>query len=364
MADWHSDRASSGGAGGALEWIPQRRTQPTVCVVSVMTDELLADWGGAVVESNANWAVAHGYRYTVFTRLLTPPTLHPVWSNPRALELTLLRGEAECARAFYLDGDALVVGVERSLLALLARFLPPPVHVAFSCHSPFADARGGCRGPLDGAPVGMPGQSTCVCARAEMATRCSSRQRERMLKRPVPGKEAVPWCHINSGAALVRNSASSRALLADWAAMRGCSPGAPGRGAPEQACAQRLQARRRAQTDVVSAAHFNTPAWYHARLAAAADPIVAYAAARAAAWAPLGPDGTRRPGANMQCFNDSSAFVCHMWNAMRYDRATVREVRRVSFRRAAAALRPRLRVLLAARGEAYTSLDEVRPLGG
>lgn len=171
-----SDAASAGGAGGALEWLPQRRTQPTVCVVSVMTSELLADWGGVVVESNANWAVAHGYRYTVFTRLLTPPTLHPVWSNPRALERTLLRGEAECARAFYLDGDALVVGVERSLRPLLARFLPPPVQVAFSCHSPLADARGGCRGPLDGAPVGLPGQSTCACARAAMATRCSSRQ--------------------------------------------------------------------------------------------------------------------------------------------------------------------------------------------
>ena len=147
-----------------------------------------------------------------------------------------------------------------------------------------------------------------------------ARQHERMLERRVLGKVAVPWCQINSGAALVRNSAASRALLADWAAMRGCSPGAPGRGAPEQACAQRLQARRRAETDVVSAAHFNTPAWYHARLAAAADPFAAYAAARGAAWAPLGPDGARRPGANMQCFNDSSAFVCHMWNAMRYDR--------------------------------------------
>ena len=176
FAEDHASTAGAAGASGALEWLPQRRTQPTVCVVSVMTSELLADWGGVVVESNANWALAHGYRYTVFTRLLTPPTLHAVWSNPRALERTLLRGEAECARAFYLDGDALVVGVERSLGPLLARFLPPPVQVAFSCHSPLADARGGCRGPLDGGPVGLPGQSRCVCARAEMATRCSSRQ--------------------------------------------------------------------------------------------------------------------------------------------------------------------------------------------
>ena len=30
----------------------------------------------------------------------------------------------------------------------------------------------------------------------------------RHLERLVAGKEAVPWCHINSGAALVRNSAS------------------------------------------------------------------------------------------------------------------------------------------------------------
>ena len=176
FAEDHASTAGAAGASGALEWLPQRRTQPTVCVVSVMTSELLADWGGVVVESNANWALAHGYRYTVFTRLLTPPTLHAVWSNPRALERTLLRGEAECARVFYLDGDALVVGVERSLGPLLARFLPPPVQVAFSCHSPLADARGGCRGPLDGGPVGLPGQSRCVCARAEMATRCSSRQ--------------------------------------------------------------------------------------------------------------------------------------------------------------------------------------------
>ena len=69
-----------------LDWIPSRRAQPSVCVVSVMTSELLADWGGVAVESNANWAVAHGYRYTVFTRLLAPLTLHAVWSNPRAAE--------------------------------------------------------------------------------------------------------------------------------------------------------------------------------------------------------------------------------------------------------------------------------------
>ena len=131
-------RGTTSSGADVLEWFPQLRTQPTVCVVSVVTSDLLADWGGVVVESNANWAMAHGYRYTVFTRLLTPPTLHPVWSNPRALQRTLLQGEDECARAFYLDGDALVIGVERSLGPLLTRFLTPPVHIVFSCHSPLA----------------------------------------------------------------------------------------------------------------------------------------------------------------------------------------------------------------------------------
>ena len=342
-----------------LDWVPKMRALPTVCVVSTMTGALLDDWGGVAVEANANWAVAHGYRYTVFTAPLMPPTLHAVWSNPRAVQRVLEMGESECARVFYLDGDALINDVSRRLEPLLERFLPATsstgAEVIATCHSPFADEHGGCLGPRDGS-----GWSACTCGRAAMATACTSRKYEKMVERKVLGKAAVPWCFINSGAFLLRNAPRSRALVAQWVGMRGCDPGQPGKGAPEQACIQHLHKRWRATIDIVSAKHFNAPAWHHSRLEKARDPIRAYESARSAPWAPIGKDGKRVPGASMQCFNDSSSFVCHMWNAMRYDKPTVREVRRVVFAASATQRRPQLLALLAARGEVYVSITEKR----
>lgn len=342
-----------------LDWVPAHRAQPTVCVVSTMTGALLDDWGGVAVEANANWAVAHGYRYTVFTALLTPPTLHAVWSNPRAVQRVLRMGESECARVFYLDGDALINDVSRRLEPLLDRFLPATsssgAEVIATCHSPFADENGGCLGP-----PGRSGVSACACGRAATAKTCPSRRYEVMFERRVKGKAYVPWCFVNSGAFLLRNAPGARAVVDRWVGMRGCDPGQPGKGAPEQACIQLQHKHWRATIDIVSAKHFNAPAWHHSRLEKARDPIRAYEAARSAPWAPIGKDGKRVPGANMQCFNDSSAFVCHMWNAMRYEKPTVREVRRVVFAASTAQRRPQLQALLAARGEVYVSIADKR----
>ena len=244
-----------------LDWVPRVRARPSVCVVSVMTAELLADWGGAAVETNANWAVAHGYSYSVFTERLAPPALHAVWSNPRAVAHMLRRGRRECAVVFYLDGDALVSGVERPLESILRRFLPGAegidgdgdgvvdhggstgnnggVEIVASCHSPFADASGGCLGPpelrtrngghhaLSSASSSYGGSSPyggsssiCACGRAAMATTCTDKQRARMLQRPIASKEAVPWCFVNSGAYLVRSYVETKAQLAELSGLQ------------------------------------------------------------------------------------------------------------------------------------------------
>ena len=166
----------------------------------------------------------------------------------------------------------------------------------------------------------------------------------------------------------MRNTPRAREAVAQWIAMAPlrCDAGRPGKGAPEQACMQRLamHPKWRASVDVVSARHFNTPAWFHSRLdttstrpqlepqqqwsssgggggggggATSMDellaPFEAYEAARSAPWVPMvmprvpgggvgghhgrcgaWPCGTtvqRTPGAGMLCLNDSTVFICH-----------------------------------------------------
>ena len=135
-------------------------------------------------------------------------------------------------------------------------------------------------------------------------------------------------------------------------------PGRARQRRAEQACAQRLQARRRAQTDIVPLP------LQHARLVPRASPPprpdrgVRGARARVGALGPAARAAWRQHAVLQR-------LVCvrvPRWNAMRYDRAlcagAARELgaRRRRCGRACAAAR--------GSGEAYTSLDEVRPLGG
>ena len=253
-------------AGAYREWVPLRRSQPAVCVVSVITSNLLGGWGGFAAEQNVNWALVHGYKYGLFLKQLAGAGVPAVWSKPRAALLMLQRGEDDCQVLFHLDGDAVVVDVNRSITALIARLLPAArgPSVIFSCHSPFGHG-GACH-------VGR----TCRCSRAH--TTCTPEQMASMLHRPHMGAKYVPWCLINSGVYLVRNSPRSRELLGWWAGTQECKPGEIGRGAPEQLCAQTMKTRWAAEIDVVSARHFNTPAWFHS--AHLHEPIATYEAAR------------------------------------------------------------------------------------
>ena len=320
-------------AHAVREFQPARRAKPSVCVVTVMTANLLGGWGGHAVEQTLNWALAHGYTYALFTERLVPETIPAVWSNPRAVHVMLERGEDSCAVVFYLDGDAVVNNVSSSLEGTIERLLPldGPSFV-FPCHSPFAEA--------DGATCHVGGQ--CLCGRA--AAGCSARALERMAHRKVTGAKHVPWCLINSGAYLVRNTARARARMRWWAERDGCEAGTLGRGAPEQACAQHMKALWPAEVDVVSARLFNTPAWFDAeRVRRSTDPIAEYVAMRLRASSPD----------ELRCFGDPHQLVCHLWNAVRRRPPQVLAIRQVAFTAALAARRPQLRQLLSERSERY-----------
>ena len=316
------------------EWVPRRRAAPTVCVVSVVTAQLLSGWGGYAVEQNANWALAHGYKYVLFTNILLPSGLPAVWSKPRAALSVLQQGERECAIVFFLDGDAVVHGVHRSLDEVISSFLPVGgPDLVMSCHSPFG-RHGACH-------VG----DSCRCDRS-MAEHCPRRALEKMLERPIAGARVPPYCHINSGAYLARNSAPSLELMGWWALMKGCSSAAFGRGAPEQACAIRMKNQWPRLVDVVSARHFNTPAWFHTNYDSAADPVRVYEAAR-----------LRPNSSGGGCFDDPAAFVCHLWNAMRMSASRLLALREAAFARELNARRPQLHTLVEARGERYINVS-------
>lgn len=170
-----------------------------------------------------------------------------------------------------------------------------------------------------------------------------------MLRRGRSGKGAVPWCHINSGAAIVRNTAESRAMIKWWAYSHGkaCPIGRLGVGAPEQACAQRMKAAWPAAVDVVSARLFNMPAWVDSSILLRGPQ--AYVEARAAA------NSTDQ----LACFRDPAIFVCHLWNAMRRPRAEINALRRAAFADSLNRSRALLTQLVAARGERYVSIAKL-----
>lgn len=185
-----------------------------------MTTDLLGGWGGDATELSLNWALGQGYTYALFMSKLVPPEMPAVWSNPRAVRLLLERGEEACAFAFYLDGDAVATRANSSLEQTIQRLLPAggPVFV-FPCHSPFAERGDGTTCHVGGA---------CRCGRATSG--CGARELAAMTHRKVTGAKHVPWCLINSGAYLVRNTAAAREMMGWWADLRACPPGEIGRG--------------------------------------------------------------------------------------------------------------------------------------
>lgn len=81
------------------EWKPRSRSQPTVCIFSIYTDNLLqaSSWGHSVALQNANYCMAHGYTFSLF---IVPPASSRVsimWLKPRAAVLVARQGAAECS---------------------------------------------------------------------------------------------------------------------------------------------------------------------------------------------------------------------------------------------------------------------------
>jgi hypothetical protein len=64
------------------EWLPTRRSTPSTCVVSMYSANLLkvGEWGRYAAENNLNWALSHGYKYSIFRNRLVNETVSFGWS--------------------------------------------------------------------------------------------------------------------------------------------------------------------------------------------------------------------------------------------------------------------------------------------
>ena len=113
---------------GYHEWRPRRPAAAAICVVTLVTGDLMVptSWASDALEISINWALAHGYTFAVFderyrfsTASLQPLRLHAdsspaahFWRKPLAL-LEMLRKPREaggarepmCGLVLLLDAD-------------------------------------------------------------------------------------------------------------------------------------------------------------------------------------------------------------------------------------------------------------------
>jgi len=371
------------------EWRPHS-VQPHGCIASVMTSNLLGaiSWGAFAIEIAINWALSHGYRYTLFGELHSyrnvsaamPPGVHLDgagawssaatinWAKPRAMLELLERGPHECPWVFFLDGDAIInrasASVEQVLLQPYLSKAPAAVKVVLACHSPFGH-NGDC----------LP----CRCCRAG---HCPA---DELALLP---RNDGSW--VNSGVVFAKNDArgEARRMLAWWASggEGACDPmevpkgssnrakhrpaasrartdrsGPPqpfaSRAPPiallgEQLCAQRMQRRFPDAVDVLNAAVFNTPTWFDpARFAWFDSRVHTHLGVLATVVA-----NESRFGRSWACLS-SSSFVCHLYDVPAASRlAMVRAKLEES--------RPALGAALVQRGERYVSTTGSSPQSG
>lgn len=119
-----------------IEWRPHPQRHNSVCAFTAAVGEASALH--SALEHNANWAVAHGSSYTLFTAPLAPAVLNPQWEKVFAARQMLDRDE--CRWLLHVDADAVVVDVTRDPLQLLHRMeaeaLPARPAIFATCNSP------------------------------------------------------------------------------------------------------------------------------------------------------------------------------------------------------------------------------------
>ena len=232
---------------------PGAPPRAAVCVTTFLFHtHLLApgSWALAALELNANWALAHGYRFVHFT---APEDRAPggdywrTFSKVRAALLLLERGESACTWVLYIDADAAVNSVRHRVPDAILASASGAADLYLSCHWPHADASGECH--------------TCRCGLA--SSNCSA-------SRLFAEQEGRGWCGVNSGVFAVRNTPSARRLIRWWStAGEGSCPGGDG-GDPllyaDQVCARQLKQRWPQRVDVLPGGVMNAPGWYHPEL--------------------------------------------------------------------------------------------------
>jgi len=333
-------------------------------MASIYTPNLLQGdkgWGAYAAELNLNYAIAHGYKYIMFTRsLITRPGWVFVWNTPLGGEAVLGREEDDCKWLFWLDGDAVVTNVR---ITLEDRLINPhfgatindtrdgPIMLA-SCHTSVTAEDGvSCEG--------------CTCFRAtkpvEERVDCRAEYAAITQKYGVQhAHELSRNCLINTGAYFVRNSVRARALFQWWASAgnRKCNLRV---ATPEQGCigvqgmawdanitSSAGPLRVKEAIDMLSASVFNSPGTFE-------DRYLHDAMALSAKKVWVHKNSTARADPNTGLFSclRSSAFVCHPWGLDSTAKtAFLREA--IGDERRMAALRQ----MLHARGEEYVHLRQ------
>ena len=234
------------------EWLP--RTHSGVCVFTAAVGE--SAHLHVSIEHNANWAVAHGCSFSLFTNKLAGPKLHPQWEKVFATQHMLKR--IDCRWLMFIDADAVVIDITRAPQPLLQR-LEDEAMAAKPSVPPVLF--GACNSPMG---RGLDCDVFC-CGRARRREGCSVGLRDDGPAAPYP-------CLINSGVYFLKRGRVARTLVAEWAAHQADQPEIFG----EQESLNILKEAHPELIEVVGAQVMNTHTSFGQRLHSTENPHAAY----------------------------------------------------------------------------------------
>eukprot|EP00966_Prymnesium_polylepis_P204928 4747871-Prymnesium_polylepis.1 len=144
------------------------------CVATLLSADLLSPgrWGRTTVEINANWAVAHGYIFGLFTsapvhrRAAGTDDYCTVFAKLHAATAMLEKHNSSCRWLLFLDADAVVNNVSATVEQLADTAATAEAagsaDITLACHWPSADGNGECHSCKCG-------RSTHVCSAASLS---------------------------------------------------------------------------------------------------------------------------------------------------------------------------------------------------
>lgn len=234
----------------AATWRPATSRQ-ALCVFTAAVGEAVQLL--TTIQHNANWAVAHGASFTLFSTPMARNTSNSQWEKVLAARHML---HSTCDWLMHIDADAVVADVDQSPEQLLQRLkvdaLPAEPLVFASCNSPL------------GRPNGMSCDTFC-CARARDGDACTNR-RTRPASCTVGLHDVGDFspypCMINSGVWFMKGGEESRRLVKEWEEMQDVHPEIFG----EQASLNELKEKYPSKIDVVGGHVMNTYASFHRRM--------------------------------------------------------------------------------------------------